>query len=419
MAPQDNVWAVGDERIYYNQFLFDRHSLTIHWDGTQWSRIPSPTPGIYSGGGTTVSLYDVVSISNDDAWAVGTYEAQHPVDGFIGFQTIAMHWEGKEWSVVPTPLTPAGMTGSSLNSVVAIASDSVYAAGHIVDPVPGDQNDWIGFALHWDGNHWSPLPQPPIPGRRSQFDDMAVIDQDTLIMIGGHSGQTYGARDQPFVVIWDGAWNLVDVPVPPGQNFLESVSVVAPDDIWIVGTNDQINEGYQPLFLHYDGSEWEVFDNVEFDHYGGSLRGVTSASNNRIYASGSFAPKQGDFNRPLLMEFDGTTWGQVPTDPNGPIGGTLFATDDAGNEVWAVGIQNGTTSQTQRLAFSDVLIGDVNRDGEVNLLDVAPFVTLLISGNFRAEADVNQDGVVNLIDVDPFADLLSGGEPSRRKPERR
>ncbi len=55
------------------------------------------------------------------------------------------------------------------------------------------------------------------------------------------------------------------------------------------------------------------------------------------------------------------------------------------------------------------LVGDVNLDGEVNLLDVDPFVALLTSGNFQKEADINGDGAVNLLDVDPFVALLGAG----------
>ena len=54
-----------------------------------------------------------------------------------------------------------------------------------------------------------------------------------------------------------------------------------------------------------------------------------------------------------------------------------------------------------------VLVGDVNLDGVVDLLDVGPFVALLISGTFQAEADINEDGEVNLLDVEPFVQLLS------------
>ena len=57
----------------------------------------------------------------------------------------------------------------------------------------------------------------------------------------------------------------------------------------------------------------------------------------------------------------------------------------------------------------DVLLGDINLDGVVNLQDVAPFVALLTSGQFQAEGDINGDGVVSLTDVAPFVALLSGG----------
>ena len=57
----------------------------------------------------------------------------------------------------------------------------------------------------------------------------------------------------------------------------------------------------------------------------------------------------------------------------------------------------------------DVLLGDVNLDGIVNLLDVAPFVDRVSNGVFQSEADVNQDGLVNLLDVAPFVQILTGG----------
>lgn len=55
-----------------------------------------------------------------------------------------------------------------------------------------------------------------------------------------------------------------------------------------------------------------------------------------------------------------------------------------------------------------VLLGDVNLDGVVSLLDVGPFVDRISTGVFQAEADCNQDGSVDLLDVGIFVDLLSG-----------
>lgn len=53
-------------------------------------------------------------------------------------------------------------------------------------------------------------------------------------------------------------------------------------------------------------------------------------------------------------------------------------------------------------------IGDVNCDGETNLLDVMPFVDAIISGEFLPKADTNFDGAVDLLDVSSFVDLLTG-----------
>ena len=55
-----------------------------------------------------------------------------------------------------------------------------------------------------------------------------------------------------------------------------------------------------------------------------------------------------------------------------------------------------------------ILYGDVNLDGVVTLLDVAPFVSHLAAGTFQAEADCNMDGSVNLLDVESFIQLVGG-----------
>lgn len=55
-----------------------------------------------------------------------------------------------------------------------------------------------------------------------------------------------------------------------------------------------------------------------------------------------------------------------------------------------------------------VLLGDVNRDCAVNLLDIGLFVALIQNSEFDSAADINGDGVVSLLDVGPFVDLLTG-----------
>ena len=57
----------------------------------------------------------------------------------------------------------------------------------------------------------------------------------------------------------------------------------------------------------------------------------------------------------------------------------------------------------------EVLLGDINCDGAVNLLDVAPFVDLISSGEFSPKGDFDSDGAVNLLDVAPFVNAIAGG----------
>ena len=55
------------------------------------------------------------------------------------------------------------------------------------------------------------------------------------------------------------------------------------------------------------------------------------------------------------------------------------------------------------------LLGDVNRDGVVDFLDISPFITVLASASFQTEADINMDLEVDFLDISPFILILSGG----------
>ena len=55
------------------------------------------------------------------------------------------------------------------------------------------------------------------------------------------------------------------------------------------------------------------------------------------------------------------------------------------------------------------MLGDVNCDGVIDLLDITPMVDLIVTGSFSIKADINQDGSVDLLDIEPFVELLTGG----------
>jgi hypothetical protein len=82
------VWAVGFRAIQQGEHVTFA-PLVEHWDGRQWS-LNVNIPG--------QSLYGVKAIAANDAWAVGT----------DGARQIILHWDGSSWSAVPTPSPGAG-----------------------------------------------------------------------------------------------------------------------------------------------------------------------------------------------------------------------------------------------------------------------------------------------------------------------
>jgi hypothetical protein len=97
------------------------------------------------------------------------------------------------------------------------------------------------------------------------------------------------------------------------------------------------------------------------------------------------------YNNASSLEVDAIELGSVP---NGFAG--FLQNDLAEQRVYLV-----------VTAIDPIILGDVNRDGIVNLLDVAPLVELLTSNIFQVEADINGDGVVNLLDVSGFVAILT------------
>ena len=98
---------------------------------------------------------------------------------------------------------------------------------------------------------------------------------------------------------------------------------------------------------------------------------------------------------------------------------TLVEVDQAGEIVWQEFINDGGNfifkSQNYSVGYSgfqdlpfNVLLGDVDRNGRVDFLDIAPFITVLATGGFQVQADIDGDGAVSFLDIQPFIIILSG-----------
>lgn len=82
-GPND-VWAVGATSPPGRRPI---HPLTLHWNGSRWTRVACPNPGRRAGG-----LEGVAAIGPDNAWAVGSYPLTPQ-------RAVLLHWDGTSWQV--------------------------------------------------------------------------------------------------------------------------------------------------------------------------------------------------------------------------------------------------------------------------------------------------------------------------------
>jgi hypothetical protein len=108
-----DVWAVG---FYANSSLWQ--TLTEHWNGKQWAVVKSAGPGSVAN-----SLLGVAVVSARDVWVVGYYLDSN----FVG-HTLTEHWNGTQWSVVKSP--SPGSFSTQLEGVAAISANDVWTVGH-------------------------------------------------------------------------------------------------------------------------------------------------------------------------------------------------------------------------------------------------------------------------------------------------
>jgi hypothetical protein len=232
LAP-DDVWAVG----WYGTDGANTHTLTMHWDGTQWSIVSSPTADANS------RFEAVVAISTNDVWAVG-YSSS---DAYQAYSILAMHWDGTVWSVITTP--DVGTQTNALNAVDAIASDDVWAVGY-------DQSLLQTLTIHWDGSTWSVVSSPSVGTDGSVLTGVSVIAPDDVWAVG-YSGSDFSAF-LTLTMHWDGsAWNIVSSPNSSVDNKLNGVAGLASDDVWAVGSDNDGSTG-NTLTEQWNGSAWNV-----------------------------------------------------------------------------------------------------------------------------------------------------------------
>jgi hypothetical protein len=220
LSPSD-AWLVGG--MWYPSLTGGEtgyHGALIqHWDGTSWQNVDNPLSNERH-----VSLWAMAAVSPTDIWAVGgRYYFDDPIE------PVVMHWDGGEWSVVPTPAP----SGSILHSVSAAGSDDVWAvgmqsAGSPPAPAP--------LLMRWDGTEWTVVAD--FPG--SRVDDVYAADATDVWVSDGSELRN-----------WDGStWHTVATPGPELYGLTQTIDALdgsGPDNIWVAGRSMYGEETYSPV----------------------------------------------------------------------------------------------------------------------------------------------------------------------------
>jgi hypothetical protein len=111
-------------------------TLILHWNGTTWTRVPSPNPRAGS------QLFGVAATSAGNAWAVGSTPS-------LAGSTLILHWNGTAWEQVRTP-NPFPGHGENLTGVAATSARNAWVVGY----AGGGQ---YALIAHWNGVSWTTM----------------------------------------------------------------------------------------------------------------------------------------------------------------------------------------------------------------------------------------------------------------------
>lgn len=312
----DDAWSVGSYSTGPTG-----GTLTEHWDGVQWSIVPSPNASEGHNG-----LMSVSALSSDDVWAVGHANS---ADGMLS-QNLIEHWDGATWSIVPSP--NIGMGSNILYGVEAIAPDDVWAVGSFLEePTAGSRT----LTLHWDGVEWSVVPSPNGTLTRSNaLTSISALASDDVWAVGSFMG----SDTEALIEHWDGTqWTIVPAASPGlGSKQLNSVHAISPDNVWSVGQYYTYTVGVtQYLIERWDGTQWSVVPGPNLGGALSSLKSVSGLTSDDVWAVGL-----SDFNpfHTLVAHWDGAQWSVVPSWSASSGSSTLSDVFPVSrDQVWAVG----------------------------------------------------------------------------------
>jgi hypothetical protein len=251
-------------------------TLAEHFDGSSWSVVPTPS--------LNAAFSGVAGAASNDVWAVGTQVVNQSSN------TLIEHWNGTSWSVVPSPPLP---NGSDLTGVTAPASNNAWAVGF----AGGSSN---ALVEHWDGTSWSIVSSPAFAGVFA-----TAISADSATDVWAVNGASS--------LHWNGqTWS--QVPTAPLRfGGVVAVTALSPTNVWAAGTGPGVPTGGfsahpTEVIEHWNGTGWSVVPSPNPNPQGNnSASGIAAVNASDIWEVGS------TITGPFTEHWNGTSWSIVAT----------------------------------------------------------------------------------------------------------
>ncbi|HUS17748.1 MAG TPA: S-layer homology domain-containing protein, partial [Chloroflexia bacterium] len=379
VVSHDEAWAVG-----YTLDGTVQSTLILHWNGTAWTRINSPNVGPNSN-----ALRGVVVISPTDAWAVG-YSSQ--TGDFGSEQTLTLHWDGTRWNVVPSANN--GTYSNVLYSVTATSRTDVWATGRYY---PGSGGGNYTLMLHWNGTAWAVVTAPVVGSCGNYPFAIKARTPDDVWMVGYSYSDAFCSWQEPLVMHWNGsAWTTVPAFAYPSANtLLLDLVVVGPNDVWAVGYHTGNNLRAYTLVEHWNGATWTPVDSPEPAGLNSHLLGVTAVSNNELWAVGYYAASA---SRAMTQHYTDPCVTPSPT-PSATPSATPSPSRTAPNTATVTRTPTATTTASPTpctLGFSDVQPSDYFYT-QVRALACRGVISGYSDGTFRPYTNTTRGQMVKIV----------------------
>jgi hypothetical protein len=328
-SPTD-VWAVGD---YLPDTATSNQDATLgfaeHFDGKKWTVVPTPNTGVNFN-----SFYGVAA-SQGQAWAVGDYQNSNFQD-----RALIENWNGSQWSIANNP--QPGSRRDMLFGASAISASDVWVVGD----QEGANGTFETLAEHWDGSTWTAIPTPDPGTSGNHLYAVDAVSSDNVWA----AGMTLNgdSPDQGLVEHWDGhRWSVVPLPAQASADLVMLTGIAATDSqVWVTGESDSPEGGGQPLIEGYQNGTWTTAqlpatpDGANWTN----MWGIT-VNDGTVWAVGTYVDPATDNNNTLVLQEANGTW-TINNAPNPGSGSNILGgLSNVDGQLWAAGVYDNGGSE--------------------------------------------------------------------------